>query len=132
MSRIPGVETQRNAGLLLPAVALINGLGVGFLRRLDLARAISRKEPIPGVFAGTGGRQLAWTLAALILAAVLLIVIRDHKVVSRYAYTLGLVGIVLVMLPAVLPASLSEVNGAKLWIKLGGFSIQPEIGRAHV
>jgi cell division protein FtsW (lipid II flippase) len=111
--------------VLLPAVALINGLGVGFLRRLDLARAISRKEAIPGVFAGTGGRQLAWTLAALILAAVLLIVIRDHKVVSRYAYTLGLVGIVLVMLPAVLPASISEVNNAKLWIRIGSFSIQP-------
>jgi cell division protein FtsW (lipid II flippase) len=111
--------------VLIPAVALINGLGVGFLRRLDIARAIATKNPIPGVFAGTGGRQLAWTLAALILAAVLLLVVRDHKVVSRYAYTLGLVGIVLVMIPAVLPSSLSEVNGAKLWIKLGAFSIQP-------
>ena len=111
--------------VLIPAVALINGLGVGFLRRLDLARALANKQPIPGVFAGTGGRQLAWTMGSLILAAILLLVIRDHKVVSRYAYTLGLVGIVLVMIPAVLPSSLSEVNGAKLWIKLGGFSIQP-------
>jgi len=111
--------------VLLPAVALINGLGVSFLRRLDIARAIATKKPIPGVFAGTSGRQLEWTLAALILAAVLLLIVRDHKVVSRYAYTLGLVGIVLVMLPAVLPSSLSEVNGAKLWIKLGSFSIQP-------
>ena len=111
--------------VLIPAVALINGLGVSFLRRLDIARAISNKTAIPGVFAGTGGRQLAWTLAALILAAILLLVVRDHKVISRYAYTLGLVGIVLVMIPAVLPSSLSEVNGAKLWIKLGAFSIQP-------
>jgi cell division protein FtsW (lipid II flippase) len=112
--------------VLIPAVALLNGLGVGFLRRLDLARAIANKQPEPGVFAGTGGRQLAWTLGALILAAVLLLIVRDHKVVSRYAYTLGLVGIVLVMIPAVLPASLSEVNGAKLWIKLpGGLQLQP-------
>jgi cell division protein FtsW (lipid II flippase) len=111
--------------VLIPAVALVNGLGVGFLHRLDLARAIANKQPEPGVFAGTGGRQLAWTLGSLILAAILLVVVRDHKTVSRYAYTLGLVGIVLVMIPAVLPSSLSEVNGAKLWIKLGGFSIQP-------
>jgi cell division protein FtsW (lipid II flippase) len=111
--------------VLIPAVALINGLGVGFLRRLDLARAIAAKQPEPGFFAGIGGRQLAWTLGSLILAAILLLVVRDHKTVSRYAYTLGLVGIVLVMIPAVLPRSLSEVNGAKLWIKLGGFSIQP-------
>ncbi|WP_236718334.1 FtsW/RodA/SpoVE family cell cycle protein [Actinoplanes sp. TFC3] len=111
--------------VLIPAVALINGLGVGFLRRIDIARAITKKLPEPGIFSGIGGRQLAWTLGALILAAILLVVVRDHKVVSRYAYTLGLVGIVLVMIPAVLPASLSEINGAKLWIKLGGFSIQP-------
>ncbi|HEX2291552.1 MAG TPA: FtsW/RodA/SpoVE family cell cycle protein, partial [Pseudonocardiaceae bacterium] len=111
--------------VLLPAVALLNGLGVGFLRRLDLARAIAEDQPVPGIFAGTGGRQLAWTLASLILAAVLLVVIRDHKIVSRYAYTLGLVGIVLVMIPAVLPSSISEVNGAKLWIRIGSFSIQP-------
>jgi cell division protein FtsW (lipid II flippase) len=111
--------------VLIPAVALVNGLGVAFLRRLDLARAIATKEPVPGVFAGIGGRQLAWTFASLILAAILLVVVRDHRVVSRYAYTLGLVGIVLVMIPAVLPSSISEVNGAKLWIKLGSFSIQP-------
>ncbi|WP_435824042.1 FtsW/RodA/SpoVE family cell cycle protein [Actinoplanes missouriensis] len=111
--------------VLLPAVALINGIGVAFLRRLDLARAIAQKQPEPGIFASTGGRQLAWTLASLILAAVLLLLIRDHKIVSRYAYTLGLVGIVLVMLPAVLPPSISEVNGARLWIRFGSFSIQP-------
>ncbi|MCA2212791.1 FtsW/RodA/SpoVE family cell cycle protein [Jidongwangia harbinensis] len=111
--------------VLIPAVALINGLGVGFLRRLDIARALARDEPVPGIFAGTGGRQLAWTLASLILAAVLLVVVRDHKSVSRYAYTLGLIGIVLVMIPAVLPSSISEVNGAKLWIRIGSFSIQP-------
>jgi cell division protein FtsW (lipid II flippase) len=111
--------------VLIPAVALINGLGIAFLRRLDIAKAITEKHPHPGLFSATSGRQLIWTLASLILASVLLVVIRDHKVVSRYAYTLGLVGIVLVMIPAVLPASLSEVNGAKLWIILGPVQVQP-------
>ena len=111
--------------VLLPAVALLNGLGVAYLRRVDLARAEPDERIDLGIFSGVGGRQLAWTLLSLILAGVLLAVIRDHRIVSRYAYTLGLVGIVLVMLPAVLPASISEVNGAKLWIRFGGFSIQP-------
>lgn len=110
---------------LVPAVALLNGLGVGFLRRLDLAEAAPAQRADFPVFAGTGGRQLAWTLASVILAALLLVFVRDHRVVSRYAYTLGLAGIVLVMIPAVLPRRLSEINGAKLWIKFGGFSIQP-------
>ena len=110
---------------LLPAVALLNGIGVGFLRRYDLARADAVDRETLAIFAGTGGRQLAWTLASVILAAALLFVMKDHRAVSRYAYTLGLAGIVLVMIPAVLPARYSEIYGAKLWIRIGGFSIQP-------
>jgi cell division protein FtsW (lipid II flippase) len=110
---------------LVPAVALINGIGVGFLRRIDLARAEPAERVNLPIFSGDGGRQLAWTLLAVIMASVLLVVVRDHRVVSRYAYTLGLAGIVLVMIPAVLPSRYSEINGAKLWILIGGFSIQP-------
>ncbi|RKN46404.1 FtsW/RodA/SpoVE family cell cycle protein [Micromonospora endolithica] len=110
---------------LLPAVALLNGLGVGFLRRFDLARATPAERAELATFAGTGGRQLAWTLISVLLAAALLVVVRDHRSISRYAYTLGLGGIVLVMLPAVLPASMSEVNGAKIWVRVGNFGIQP-------
>jgi cell division protein FtsW (lipid II flippase) len=111
--------------VLIPTVALINGLGVGFLRRLDLAKAKPELRADYAIFSGRGGSQLAWTLLAVILAAALLMIVRDHRTVSRYAYTLGLGGIVLVMIPAVLPGRFSEVNGAKLWILIGGFSIQP-------
>jgi cell division protein FtsW (lipid II flippase) len=110
---------------ILPAVSLLNGLGVVFLRRLDLGDLAAAKRASFSVFAGQGIRQLWWTVAALVVAMVALVVIRDHRTLSRYAYTLGLTGIVLVMIPAILPASLSEVNGAKLWIRLGGFQIQP-------
>jgi cell division protein FtsW (lipid II flippase) len=112
--------------VLMPAVALMNGLGVAFLRRLDLGRAKPAARADLAVFAGDGGRQLMWTLIAVSGAAALLWVIRDHREISKYAWTLGLAGIVLVMLPAVLPASVSEVNNAKLWIKFGNFvAIQP-------
>ncbi|GGJ88661.1 cell division protein FtsW [Pilimelia anulata] len=111
--------------VLLPAVALINGVGVGFLRRLDLAPEAGEAVTDLTVFGGVGGRQLGWTLAAVVGAVALLALVRDHRIVSKYAYTLCLVGIVLVLLPALLPASMSEINGAKLWIIVGGFSIQP-------
>ncbi|MFC4019540.1 FtsW/RodA/SpoVE family cell cycle protein [Micromonospora sp. GCM10011542] len=111
---------------LLPAVALLNGLGVGFLRRIDLGEAAPVDREDLAIFAGIGGRQLAWTLAAVILAAGLLAIMRDHRSLSRYAYTLGLAGIVLVMIPAVLPSRFSEINGAKLWIIVPGLGqIQP-------
>ncbi|MEU7802895.1 FtsW/RodA/SpoVE family cell cycle protein [Micromonospora arborensis] len=111
---------------LLPAVALLNGLGVGFLRRIDLGKAPVADRESLSTFAGIGGQQLVWTLGSVILAAGLLAIMRDHRSISRYAYTLGLAGIVLVMLPAVLPPSISERNGARLWIQVGTFfSIQP-------
>jgi cell division protein FtsW (lipid II flippase) len=111
--------------VLLPAVATLNGLGVAFLRRLDVGGAVAAHTSMSPL-GGDGIRQLAWTLAALIVATVALMVIRDHRALSRYAYTLGLAGIVLVILPAVLPDRFSKVNEAKLWIRFGSFfQIQP-------
>ncbi|MGI5146395.1 FtsW/RodA/SpoVE family cell cycle protein [Plantactinospora sp. CA-294935] len=114
--------------VLVPAVALVNGLGVAFLRRLDLGRTTPEERADLTMFSGTGGRQLAWTLLSVALAAGLLVLIRDHRAISRYAYTLVLAGIVLVITPALLPAKYSQVNpqsDAKLWISVGGFTIQP-------
>ena len=111
--------------VFVPAVATLNGLGVAFLRRLDLGAA-KTGHASASPFTGDSMRQLGWTIAALVVAAIALMVIRDHRSLSRYAYTLCLAGIVLVILPAILPRRFSEVNGAKLWIKFGTiFQIQP-------
>jgi cell division protein FtsW (lipid II flippase) len=42
-----------------------------------------------------------------------------------FGYPCGLVGWGLLVLPEVLPARVSQVNGAKLWLRLGPVSIQP-------
>src|SRR5262249_35030308 len=111
--------------VLVPTVALINGLGVAFLRRLDLGSA-KANHTTANPLDGSALRQLGWTVAALLVAAAALWIVKDHRSLSRYAYTLGLGGIVLVILPAVLPNRFSEVNGAKLWIRFGSiFQIQP-------
>ena len=111
--------------VMLPAIALINGVGVTFLHRIDLADLQLKQVDSAGPFDGLGFRQLLWTALSLILAVVVLRLVRDHRALSRYAFTLGLAGLVLVLIPAVLPDSMSKVNNAKLWIKLGPFSIQP-------
>ncbi|RBY92299.1 FtsW/RodA/SpoVE family cell cycle protein [Blastococcus sp. TBT05-19] len=106
--------------LLLPAVALLVGLGLTVIHRLDLAgeqSGDSVREDAPV--------QLIWATLGVALFVAFLVVVRDHRSLARFAYTLALVGIVLLALPAVLPASISEVNGAKIWIRVAGFSIQP-------
>jgi len=111
--------------LLLPATALLCGLGLAVIHRLDLAGeadAALDGDPVPSAQAPS---QLVWALVGLVLFIAVLAIIRDHRTLARYAYTLMFLGLIALAIPAVLPSSLSEVNGAKLWILLGGFSIQP-------
>jgi cell division protein FtsW (lipid II flippase) len=102
--------------ILLPAAALLNGLGLVVIRRLDL---VDPKQP------GSAPHQLEWTVIGIVLFIVVLVVIRDHRMLERYTYTAMAAALVLLALPAFLPASHSEVNGARIWIRFGGFSFQP-------
>ncbi|MQA14827.1 MAG: cell division protein FtsW [Pseudonocardiaceae bacterium] len=111
--------------LILPCVALLNGLGLVLIRRLDLAEAssaLAAGDPIPD---GLVSKQILWTAVSLILFIAVLVLVRDHRMLARYSYTCGLAGLGLLALPGLLPASISEVNGAKIWLKFGLFSIQP-------
>jgi cell division protein FtsW (lipid II flippase) len=79
-----------------------------------------------GIFDGVGYQQVAWSAVGILAFSLVLGLVKDHRSLSRYAYTLGLAGIVLVSIPAVLPGSLSAVNGAKVWIIIPHVgSVQP-------
>jgi cell division protein FtsW (lipid II flippase) len=111
--------------LLLPIVVLLNGLGLVMIHRLDLGlkqRAAEGGAQYDGAAAPT---QVVWTAMGVALFVVMLVVIRDHRSLQRYAYTLALIGVFFLMLPAVLPSRFSEVNGARIWIRVAGFSLQP-------
>lgn len=110
--------------ILLPIAALLNMLGLAMIHRLDVAseqRALSNgsPKPTPDVYA-----QITWMAVGLILFMITLTVIRDHRRLQRRTFTFGVAGIVLLFLP-LLPVIGSEVNGARLWIKVGTLSFQP-------
>jgi len=111
--------------LLLPATALLCGLGLVVIHRLDLAEEANAALDGDSVPSAQAPTQLIWALVGLVLFIAVLAIIRDHRALARYAYTLMFLGLIALAIPAVLPSSLSEVNGAKLWILVGGFSIQP-------
>ncbi|HVV30289.1 MAG TPA: FtsW/RodA/SpoVE family cell cycle protein [Mycobacteriales bacterium] len=103
--------------VLLPLVAALLAVGTAMIYRLDLATTDHSPADAP--------LQLVWIAIGVALFVALLKFLPDHRVLARYGYTAGLSGIVLLLLPSLLPASMSEVNGAKVWIRFAGFSFQP-------
>ena len=106
--------------LLLPVVALLNGLGLVMIHRLDLVDKQGGPHGHPSAY-----QQMLWTLVGVTAFALVVTFLRDHRQLARYGYICGLAGLIFLVIPALLPASLSEQNGAKIWIRLPGFSIQP-------
>ncbi|MDT5013836.1 MAG: hypothetical protein QOH57_5453 [Mycobacterium sp.] len=108
--------------LLLPVVAVLNGLGLVMIHRLDLANG----EIVPGSERGPGANlQMLWTLVGVAAFTVVVVLLRDHRVLARYGYVCGLAGLVFLAIPALLPSRFSEEGGAKIWIRLPGLTIQP-------
>jgi cell division protein FtsW (lipid II flippase) len=106
--------------LLLPIVALLNGLGLVMIHRLDLDERLAE-----GSGRAVTNPQILWTLVGVGAFASVVILLKDHRQLARYGYVCGLIGLVILAIPGLLPKSLSEQNGAKIWIRLPGFSIQP-------
>ncbi len=106
--------------LLLPLAALLNGLGIVMMYRLG-----AQGHP-PPISTSETNIQILYSAIGIGGFVAALVLIREPRVLQRYTYTLGAVGLLLVALPAMLPASVSEVFGAKIQIKVGGFTIQPE------
>ena len=99
--------------VLLPLVAMLNGLGLAVIHRLDLATD-----------SGFAAQQLVWMSVGVGLFVGTLLVLRDHRVLTRFTYTSGLAAIVLLLMP-MLPLIGNEVRGARIWIRLGPIGLQP-------
>ena len=95
--------------ILLPTAVLLAGVGFATIFRLapDLAAA-----------------QASWLVFGLVLFGLTLIVIGDHRQLDGFTYTIGLLGLLMLLLPLA-PGIGREVRGARLWVDLGPLQFQP-------
>jgi cell division protein FtsW (lipid II flippase) len=101
----------------LPCSSLLAGLGYAMIYRLDPDLA---------------GEQFGWLMVGLGLFAATLVVIRDHRTLDAYTYSIGLFGVALLLLP-IAPGIGRTINGARLWVGIGPISFQPsEIGKVLI
>lgn len=108
--------------VLYPTAVALGGLGTAMIYRLMNERGR------PDI----AQNQAVWLLIGLVFLIATIALIRDVRRLDRYTYTIGLGGLVLLLLPVV-PGLGFEVNGAKLWVDLGFVQFQPaEIGRLMI
>ncbi|WP_339130473.1 FtsW/RodA/SpoVE family cell cycle protein [Streptomyces sp. f51] len=106
--------------LLLPLATLLNGLGLVMIWRLDQSKLLQSIKQ-----AGTAApRQLMYTALGIALFVGVLFFLKDHRVLQRYTYISMVGALVLLLLPLV-PGLGANIYGAKIWIHIGSFSIQP-------
>ncbi len=92
---------------ILPVVFALSGIGITFVTRLAPSLALT---------------QLIILFAGIAFMVVTLALVRNLDVVKRYKYTLGFIGIILLLLPIFVGQAR---GGSKLWIDLGFTTIQP-------
>ena len=92
---------------ILPVVFALSGIGITFLTRLAPDAAAS---------------QVVWLFLSVGVMVAVLAVVRNLDRLASYKYTLGVAGVVLLVLPMLVG---TERYGSKLWVYIGSFGFQP-------
>lgn len=104
--------------IVVPIATTLTGLGLAMIYRIDIAIDAEGWD-------AASTRQIAWTAIAVAGAVLLVVLLRNYRVLFRYTYVSGFVGLILLILP-VIPGLAAEGTGAAVWVSIGGlFTFQP-------
>ena len=94
---------------ILPLSFALSGIGIAFITRLapDLAM-----------------KQVGWLFLGVVFMVAILAFVKNLDKLGSYKYTIMIAGILLLMSP-MLPVIGNEIYGSRIWLSIGGFSIQP-------
>ena len=99
---------------IMCCVMVLTGTGIMMIARIDQDLNTS-----------VAFKQLLWLSIALVLANLLVIFMKDYRVLRRFSYVSMVIGLVLLLSP-MLPVIGSEQYGARIWVKIPGLgSFQP-------
>lgn len=101
---------------VVPIATLLTGLGLAMIYRLDLYWERHGWDAF-------STRQLAWAAIALVAGLLVVMFLKNYRVLFRYTYIFGFVGIVLLILPVI--PGLSGGGNADVWVDVGFFTFQP-------
>ena len=79
---------------VVPIATLLTGLGIAMIYRIDIAIESHGWD-------AASTRQLAWTAIAVVAAIAVVMALRNYRVLFRYTYLAGFVGILLLILPVI-------------------------------
>src|ERR671931_2090255 len=94
---------------LLPVAGVLTAVGLTMIYRIDPDLAL---------------RQGLWVVIGVAAFAALLLFLRDYRSLDNVKYVCGVVAIGLLALPAI-PGLGRTINGASLWVGVGGVVFQP-------
>jgi cell division protein FtsW (lipid II flippase) len=99
--------------VVLPLVFLLNGIGYVIILRIDLGKA-ENYAPV----------QALWTAIGIGAYVLTLFFVRRSRDLDRYRYLLLLLAVLLLLAP-LLPGIGQNIQGARLWVRVGGLELQP-------
>ena len=105
------IAAPRADPVLLPIAALLNALGMIEIYRIRPS---------------TAWDQAIWLTVGVGAFIAVLMLVSDYRVLERYRYLFGIGSLGLLVLTIIFSYSTGTIiNGARVWIRLGSFSIQP-------
>lgn len=103
--------------VIMPLAVALTGLGLAMIYRLDLSY-------IQMDSATYASRQAVFAIVGVALAAAIVILLPNHRVLRKFTYTFMVISLILLALPMI-PGVGVEIFGSRVWARIGGFQFQP-------